>query len=285
VTDVEIDASTTALTPVEHDRLTQCEAIVNAGRDTVTAVGSALREIRDSRLYRETDETFEAYVERRWGFSRQRAYQLIAAGGIAVDLTTAVDKPQLNERQARELAPLTPDQRLIVYRLARDTAPNGRITSAHLKSVVQVANEVINQGAIDDGTGYQVAWAELPPERRAALFEASVTEDTYERLQRQRLHLERAHSPAHGRDLNQSVVPSDPAIPNQQHDAVEEVLVSAKPRMSVDKAAAKITATLAQLESEGFSATAIHMALTQASADWRATHRTASESHPVPVQG
>jgi hypothetical protein len=34
-----------------------------------SAIGLALREIRDRRLYRETHPTFESYLEKRWGYS------------------------------------------------------------------------------------------------------------------------------------------------------------------------------------------------------------------------
>jgi len=80
--------------------LAECEAIIQRGRPYFVEVGEALGAIRDHRLYLETHRTFEAYCRERWGFSRQRASQLIIAA-----VSTAVD----NERQARRLRETPPE--------------------------------------------------------------------------------------------------------------------------------------------------------------------------------
>lgn len=49
-------------------------------------IGLALATIRDRRLYRAEFRTFEEYCRERWGFSRRRAYQLIACARIYVHL-------------------------------------------------------------------------------------------------------------------------------------------------------------------------------------------------------
>ncbi len=91
------------LTPAEQERLADLEAVVERGLETFIEVGLALKRIRDDRLYRASHGTFAGYLEDRWGFTRQRGYQLIAAA----DVSTAVDKLGLpapeNEAQAREL--------------------------------------------------------------------------------------------------------------------------------------------------------------------------------------
>jgi hypothetical protein len=55
--------------------------------------GRALREIRDSYLYRQTHSTFELYLKGRWGMSRSRGYQLIDFAREQY-LSTNVDKPK-----------------------------------------------------------------------------------------------------------------------------------------------------------------------------------------------
>ena len=40
-------------------------------------------EIRDSKLYREHYQTFDAYCNERWGWTRQRAYQVISAAEVS----------------------------------------------------------------------------------------------------------------------------------------------------------------------------------------------------------
>jgi hypothetical protein len=92
------------LTLVESVRLDELEAVVDAGLRTFVEVGLALSEIRDSRLYRQTHDTFEAYCRERFGFSRQHGYRLIDAARVAELVSPMGDIP--TERHVRELASL-----------------------------------------------------------------------------------------------------------------------------------------------------------------------------------
>ncbi len=65
------------LSQSDENRLMACEITIRSGVKAFCAVGDALCEIRDGRLYRATHETFEAYCLERWQISRPRAYQLI----------------------------------------------------------------------------------------------------------------------------------------------------------------------------------------------------------------
>ena len=176
------------LTLEESAELAALESVVQVGRQAFLQVAAALVTIRDKRLYRVDYSDFESYCHERWGFTRQRAHQLITAAGVADSLSTMVDVVGLNERQARVLAPLTPEDRRAVYSFVKGTAPDGRVTAAHLKSVARVVHDVTDTGAIDDGTGAHVPWAELSPERKAALIQVNVDEQTFERHQKQRDH-------------------------------------------------------------------------------------------------
>jgi hypothetical protein len=62
------------LTDAEAKRLDELEVQISRSR---LNQGRALREIRDSRLYRAKYPTFEAYLKEVWEMSRSRAYQLI----------------------------------------------------------------------------------------------------------------------------------------------------------------------------------------------------------------
>jgi hypothetical protein len=84
----------------EFARLHELERVVKRGAKTFLAVGNALAEIRDSKLYRESHSSFAAYLDERWGMSRARGYQLIAAA----ELSTTVDTPPETEREARRIA-------------------------------------------------------------------------------------------------------------------------------------------------------------------------------------
>ena len=98
-------------TSLEVASLAECEQVIERGLATFVEVGQALMRIRDGKLYRREHPTFEAYCEHRWGFTRQRANQLIAGAEVVRAVTTAVvneaaPPPPVAERQARELAPL-----------------------------------------------------------------------------------------------------------------------------------------------------------------------------------
>ena len=59
-----------------HDRLTHLENIIAGNQSRFYAIGKALKEIRDSRLYILTlFETFEAYARARWDIGRSQAYR------------------------------------------------------------------------------------------------------------------------------------------------------------------------------------------------------------------
>jgi hypothetical protein len=88
-------------------RLDELEDIIERGLATFVEVGGALLEIRASRLYRETHDTFEFYCRERWGFVASRARQLMAAAEVAsvTDVTPELPTPS-SEAVARELVPL-----------------------------------------------------------------------------------------------------------------------------------------------------------------------------------
>lgn len=102
---MEIAAGTTnGMTPGENRHLASLEKRIASGLQTFREVGSALLEIRDKRLYRETHSSFESYCSEKWGLDRGRAYQLMGAATVSVVL----GRPEKlgNEAQARELVPL-----------------------------------------------------------------------------------------------------------------------------------------------------------------------------------
>lgn len=121
-----------ALTGPEMDRLAMCEEVIERGLATFVDVGMALLEVRDSRLYRLAYPTFEAYCEARWNMSRSRAHRLIEAAGVASNLLPTGNIPA-NERTARELARLEPAAQREVWQAAVESAPDGKITAAHVR--------------------------------------------------------------------------------------------------------------------------------------------------------
>jgi hypothetical protein len=167
----------------KRDRLGDLEEVIERGLTTFVEVGNAIREIRDSKLYKEAHDTFEAYCLERWGWSRAKGYQMIEAATTVQAMSTVVDTPIPNERVARELAPLKGDPETMnrvwvdVVEEARQTGED--VTAEKVRARVQEQKEpsapwseeergllerlrggdtvVVNQHA--DGHPNLVAWA------------------------------------------------------------------------------------------------------------------------------
>jgi hypothetical protein len=151
------------LSAVESDHLQQLETVIERGRQAFIEVGSALLEIKDSRLYRATHKTFEDYCRERWGISRSYAHRMIEAAGVAGDLLPIGNKScpdsklrssveflgnpatwqkagiyrPATESQSRPLTKLPKADRAAVWQEAVNTAPDGKVTGAHVEAVVE----------------------------------------------------------------------------------------------------------------------------------------------------
>lgn len=165
---------------IEIARLSELEMVIERGLQTFYEVGEALLEIRDSRLYRNEHATFEDYCQHRWQMTHRRANYLIQAAEVMENLGTIVPIPT-NESQVRPLTTLEPDEQKLVWQVVEETAPDGKITAAHVKSVVDVLKEVTRTYALDNGDGESIHIADA--------FKAAVTEETYERMMRQNEHI------------------------------------------------------------------------------------------------
>jgi hypothetical protein len=137
----------------EKRDLKRLEAIVARHLRTFVEVGNALAEIRDRKLYRETHDTFEGYCRERWEIVASRARQLIDASRTVSNLesVTTVTQPQ-NERQIRPLIALAPDQQREAWRRAVETAPDGKVTAAHVESVARDYREPVPAPESEDWT-------------------------------------------------------------------------------------------------------------------------------------
>jgi len=79
-------------------------------------VRDGIVEIRGSRLYRESYETFEGYCRDRWDMDRNYTNKLIASASVVKSLGTTVPIQPTNERQARPLTKLeTPEEQIEVW--------------------------------------------------------------------------------------------------------------------------------------------------------------------------
>ena len=95
-------------------------------------------EIRDSGLYRDVlgFQTFEEYCKAKWDFSRQHAYRFIDSVKVVLNVTDRLQSVPVNLEQTRPLARLEPDQQCEAWQQAVATAPEGKVTAAHVYKIV-----------------------------------------------------------------------------------------------------------------------------------------------------
>ena len=82
---------------LDTDRLAQLERIVEDGARQFVAVGEALREIRDRRLFKASHDSFSAYVEERFNFTSRWANKLIKREEPKREVVDLDEGPDLDE--------------------------------------------------------------------------------------------------------------------------------------------------------------------------------------------
>lgn len=177
------DALTQAIEPLsleESEQLAVCESEISEGLATFWTVGAALAQISEKRLYRDKFETFQIYCKERWSITRQHAYRLIEAVDVFENVSPVGDIR--SERQARAIKHFEKEMQATVWQIAEKTAPivdgKPKVSAGHLQAVAEVMNGILLAGGLDDGSG------EIKP--IGTLIDAAVTEEVYERLQRQK---------------------------------------------------------------------------------------------------
>lgn len=124
---------TDALTLQDTETLRACEAVIKTGLHCFREVGEALLTIRDTRLYRASHSSFEAYCRERWGMGKSYAHQIIksakAVGDLVAEVSAIADT--LPESAARELAKVEPERRAEVV---EKVAASGKVTAKSIKA-------------------------------------------------------------------------------------------------------------------------------------------------------
>jgi hypothetical protein len=127
------------------EQLTRCENQVKMGlgmmKQGVSAIGKALEEIVESKLYRLKKETFEIFCPEYFGISSKQAYDYIGAyhdlehikafspiGDKALPLPT-------NESQTRSIRNLSPEKKAEIYNTAVQESGGKTPTAAKIKEV------------------------------------------------------------------------------------------------------------------------------------------------------
>jgi hypothetical protein len=128
---------------IDHNSsLAELEAVIERGLSTFIDVGRALLIVRDTGKYREPGyTTFEDYCSVRWSLKRSSAYKLMDAASVVKEITNVrnwgqiLSKLPTTESQVRPLTDksLTPQQRRDIWSEAVETAPDGKVTAAHVQ--------------------------------------------------------------------------------------------------------------------------------------------------------
>lgn len=117
------------------ERLTSLENIIANNQYRFFDIGKALKEIRDTRLYKLTlFETFEAYAKKRWDMGRSQVYRLIDGYNVVNNLSPNGDILPGNEAQARILAPLDPFEQRKTWKGFLNTGMD--ITAPNIKKFI-----------------------------------------------------------------------------------------------------------------------------------------------------
>ena len=134
----------------DTQELERLEGIITKNLQSFYEVGRALMEIRDKNYYHDVlgFETFEAYCKEKWDFNSSRARQLIAATETCDNIKTVTIVTPSNEGQARPLARLEPEQQREAWQKAVETAPEGKVTAAHVSRVVSDMSQEIKKKRI-----------------------------------------------------------------------------------------------------------------------------------------
>jgi len=188
---------TNVLTPEERTHLKTLEGRISRGWQSFTDVGEALLTVRDQKLYREKYRTFGDYTEAVWGWSRQRAHQLIDAAATTQALSTT-GLQIANEREARELKGtarivevLSPESQQALATFLKTSTGSDKPTTSQVKAVAEVVQKIDAHGTVQHpDNGEEVPFASLTGEQRVAVVRENVTNSAYERVKRQEGHIE-----------------------------------------------------------------------------------------------
>lgn len=126
---IELGYSPATDAAAEFQRL---EQIIDDDMKSFEKVGSALMEIRDSRLYRTQYKTFKEYLSAKWEISKAYANRLIASANVMKNLAPFGDILPKYEAQVRPLANLSPSDQQRVWQRAVETASQDHVTGKHV---------------------------------------------------------------------------------------------------------------------------------------------------------
>lgn len=122
----------------ESRRLVELEEVIEKGVSTFIAVGEALAEIRDKRLYRVTHGTFEEYCREEWNMTRMQASNLITGAAVAQNVNNCLQggpRPG-RESHVRPLKSLPAEKQPEAWAKAVESANGSQPTAKQVEAAV-----------------------------------------------------------------------------------------------------------------------------------------------------
>ena len=133
---------------MEEERLIYLENLIAGKQKYFCEIGKALKEIKDTRLYKlSCFTTFEAYTKTRWDMGKSQAYRLIDAYLVIGNLSPIGEVLPTNEFQTRPLSTLDPlEQR----KLWQDFLKTGiDITADNIKKFIAKTKTIKTKKSVD----------------------------------------------------------------------------------------------------------------------------------------
>lgn len=168
---MSIDKSQHVITRKDQEDMTILEAEIAKNEKAFLRVAEILIEIQTRKLYFIYADTFESYVKEKWGWSEQRAYQIIDSKYVVDALPEKTQPLVESERAARALAKVPVKHRVPVL----EQLKNGKtpITAKAISEAAKRPNIPMppeDNGVVDveeivyDSTGFKI------PEHRVAFY-------------------------------------------------------------------------------------------------------------------
>lgn len=121
----------------DSEQLFRLESVIEETKKAFYETGSALRTIRDNRLYTAQYSDFDTYCRERWEMSRRKADYLIKAANFQDHLTrNNCSQLPTNEAQVRHLTSLPLDKQFDAWQKVLESASDGKITAELVKKIV-----------------------------------------------------------------------------------------------------------------------------------------------------
>lgn len=169
-------AESTQLSLAEQGELKELVSIVNRCAQTMIEAGTALRNIRERKLWRGSHKSFDAFVKAEWGYGSDYANKMIASSEVSQKLNTiVVSTPKAleitKESQLRELTSVPTKHLPKVIATAAKIAGDDPITA---KDIKQAREEVL--ATETKPAPPRDAWEDVVDEPETALNHETVAE-------------------------------------------------------------------------------------------------------------